>query len=414
MELAQIAGLLDARPEGYSLPQALYNDPAMHEFDLRAVFATSWLIAGFEVQLPKPGSYLSFTIGSWPLLLVRGTDGEIRGFHNSCRHRGARLCAEGEGRRPKLVCPYHQWTYNLDGTLSSAGRMPEMFDKAMFGLRPVHVECRAGVIFVCLAEDPPAFDTLERDLVPLLAPHALANAKVAFESTMVEHANWKLVMENARECFHCLVAHPELSRTFPIGASGYFDYGQDVSPERFRARMEEAGLPVGPVGEDWWQALRFPLNEGCVSMTLDGQPAVRRLMCEAGGGDIGSLRWALEPNSFAHSTSDFTFVFTASPVGPKETIVTARWLVHKDAVEGVDYDLKTLTELWTQTNLQDKALAENNQAGVDSLGYQPGPYSAEAEELVIRFTDWYCAKAKAYLATALERESASRVACHAG
>jgi Rieske 2Fe-2S family protein len=120
-------------------------------------------------------------------------------------------------------------------------------------------------------------------------------------------------------------------------------------------------------------------------------------MCDTAHGDIGSMRWALEPHSFAHATADTVFMFSAMPTGPEETVVTSKWLVHKDAVEGVDYDVESLTALWTKTNLQDLNLCENNQRGVNSLGYVPGPYSQEAEFLVMRFVDWYCNEARAYL-----------------
>ncbi|MEO7169558.1 MAG: RHO alpha subunit C-terminal catalytic domain-containing protein, partial [Sphingomonas sp.] len=245
-------------------------------------------------------------------------------------------------------------------------------------------------------ETPPDIETMRRDLTPLLAPHNLQHAKLAYQSTLVEYANWKLVMENGRECYHCATGHPELSLTFPVNASAYFDL-EDEPALAFGRRMAEIGLPMGPVGEDWWQAVRFPLNPGTVAMTTDGQFNVRKLMCEAGGGDTGSLRWAVEPNNFCHSTSEYTFAFTAIPVSPTETHVVSRWLVHEDAVEGVDYDIETLTDLWTRTNLQDKEFAENNQLGVNSPGYTPGPYSPDAESLTLRFVDWYCAKAADYL-----------------
>ena len=132
-------------------------------------------------------------------------------------------------------------------------------------------------------------------------------------------------------------------------------------------------------------------------MTMDGQTAVRELMVEAGDGDIGSLRWSIEPHSFVHATADFLFMFSAMPLTPKETLITTKWLVHKDAVEGVDYDVGRLTEVWTRTNLQDLDLCENNQRGVSSLGYVPGPYSEAAEPLVMRFANWYCAEARGYL-----------------
>jgi Rieske 2Fe-2S family protein len=271
------------------------------------------------------------------------------------------------------------------------------FDYAKHGLRPIHVETVAGSIYICLAEEPPAFDAFRNRVGPLLAPHNLAGAKLAYESTVVVHANWKLVMENARECYHCAVRHPELALTFPVRGRRPVQFADVQLFERFRTRMAEVGLTAGPVEGNWWNAMRFPLNDGAVTLSMDGKPVCAKLLCDIASGDIGSMRWALEPHCFAHATSDVVFMFSAMPIGPEETAIISKWLVHKDAVEGVDYDLERLTELWTKTNLQDRDLCENNQRGVNSLGYTPGPYSEEAEALVIRFSDWYCAEVDRYL-----------------
>ncbi len=269
MDLGDISALLRARPAGHSLPRAFYTGSAAFEFDLAAIFGTSWLFAGFEAELRNPGNYISFMVGRWPVIIVHGRDGEIRAFHNSCRHRGSILCKPGQGSAARLVCPYHSWTYGLDGRLLAASRMPDDFQKSEHSLKPVHLERIAGAIFICLAETPPDISVMRRDLTPLLAPHNLHHAKLAHQSTLVEYANWKLVMENGRECYHCAAGHPELARTFPINASAYFDFPDDTAT-RFEARMAALGMPTGPAGEDWWQAVRFPLNDGTVAMTTDG------------------------------------------------------------------------------------------------------------------------------------------------
>ncbi len=397
LNLAKMRSLLAARQPGHALPQGFYNDPEVFAFDLAAIHARSWFMVGFAAELPEPGSTLSVPIGRSSVLLVRDRRGVLRGFHNTCRHRGAQLCAPGRGQRSWIICPYHQWSYDLDGTLANAPRMPEAFDRAQHGLRPVHVETVAGSVYVCLADEPPAFDAFRDQLAPLLAPHDLANAKLAFESTLVERANWKLVMENARECYHCIVRHPELSLTFPVKGRRSVQFADVSRLGQFNARMAAAALPVGPVEGAWWQAMRFPLNDGTITLSMDGKPACRKLMCDRAQGDIGTLRWALEPHSFMHATCDTVFMFSAMPTGPEETVVTSKWLVRKDAVEGVDYTVEDVTELWTKTNLQDLDLCENNQAGVNSVGYVPGPYCEETEQLVMRFVDWYCAEARAYL-----------------
>ena len=393
-DYSHVGQLLQARRPGHALPQSLYTDDAAFAFDMRAIFWRHWILAGLECELPSPGAALALTVGTSPIAIVRDRAGELRGYHNSCRHRGAMVCPRGRSQRPVLVCPYHQWSYDLTGRLVGARRMQASFDPSTHGLRPIHVRTVAGCIYVCLAEDAPPFDAFSHGLEPLLAPHDLRHAKLAHEEVFVERANWKLVMENARECYHCTARHPDLALTFPSELRAHFDTNEAGRVERFNARMIAAGLPIGPSLGDWWQAIRFPLNERVVSMTMDGRHAVRRLMVEREAGDIGSVRWATEPNAFCHALADHCFVFTAEPSGPLETTVTAKWFVHEDAVEGVDYHVESLAALWLTTNRQDIELVENNQRGVASVGYVPGPYCEDAEALVMRFTDWYCEQAE--------------------
>ena len=399
LDLARIRRLLDQRRPGHALPQAFYTDPDILQFDMEAIYGRSWIMAGFEAELPEPGCTLALTIGRNPVVVVRGRDGALRAFHNSCRHRGAQICAPGAARRPRLVCPYHQWSYDLEGHLVNAPRMPDWFQPGEHSLNPVALRTVAGTVYICLGEQPPAFDDFHDRFEPLLAPHQLGRTKVAHVATLVEKANWKLVMENARECYHCAVNHPELSVTFPVGRRSLSQEEQANLQIGFAARMAEQGLPCGPEEGSWWQAGRFSLNPGTSSLTLDGQPCVKRTIGDVGNGDVGSLRWALEPHSFAHALGDYVFMFSAMPTGPEETVVTGKWLVSADAVEGEDYTVAGLTELWDRTNLQDRELAENNQRGVNSQGFVPGPYSEQAESLVLRFVDWYCDTASRYLDT---------------
>ncbi len=354
-------------------------------------------MAGFEAELPLPGSTLALSVGRSPVVLVRGRDGAIRGFHNTCRHRGAQVVAEGRARAPRLMCPYHQWVYDLDGRLVHTKRMQEDFDPVAHGLRPLAVETVAGTIYVAL-DEAPDFAPFRDVLGPMLAPHRLERGKLACETRLVERGNWKLVMENARECYHCAARHPELSTTFPVRAHRNYEAAGDARVLAFNDRVASLGFPAGSEAGDWWQVARFPLNEGMVSLTLDGQPAAKRPLCDADR-DLGSLRWALDPHCFAHAVADHVFFFSANPVGPEETIVTAKWLVHEDAQEGVDYDLVQLTELWNRTNQQDLQLVELNQRGVLSRGYTPGPFSDDAESLAKRFNAWYDRKASAFLAS---------------
>lgn len=389
---ARVLELLGCSNGDYTLPQAFYTDPDLYDFDVTAIFTRSWLMIGFEVELPEAGSYMALTIGRCPIVVVRGRDRVIRGFHNTCRHRGAQICADGHGRNMKLVCPYHKWTYELDGRLIGAARMASDFKSEDHGLRALQVELLGGCIYVALTEEAPDFGPFRAAVAPLLAPYKMGDAKVVFESTLVEKANWKLVMENARECHHCAACHPELRRSYPVGVGR--DFADSEQFRGFAARMSQLELSVAPVEGAWWHAERYPLNPGMESLSMDGKAVVARRLVDIEDKEIGALWWALEPNIFCHAFSDYAFMFSAIPVGPQETHVVSKWLVHRDAVEGIDYTIDSLIEAWTKTNLQDRDLAENNQRGVNGLGYQPGPYSQEAEDFVIRFGNWYRAAAR--------------------
>lgn len=397
IDLRRMGALVDQRRAGHCLPQALYNDPASFEFDMAAIYGRSWIMIGFECELPRAGSYLSEMVGTWPVLIVRDRDGEVRAFHNSCRHRGSILCQPGSGRAPKIVCPYHRWTYDLDGSLFAATRMADDFAPSEHSLRQLQLRIVAGAMFICFADDPPPFDDFARKLDIYLGPQRMADAKLAFRSVISEEANWKLVMENGRECYHCATGHPELARTFPVGMKKHFSAEDDEQAMAFFGVMEAHELETDAIEGSWWQLARFRLNTDVVTLSMDGRHVVRKLMCEHNDGYVGSMRLAVDPHSFMHATADHVFLFSAMPVSATETHVTGKWYVHQDAVEGVDYDVERLSELWTRTNLQDKDLAENNQRGVNSPGYIPGPYSPDAETLALRFTDWYCDTARSYL-----------------
>jgi Rieske 2Fe-2S family protein len=271
------------------------------------------------------------------------------------------------------------------------------FDPDLLSLRPVHTKCVAGALFVCLADSPPEFGGFAAALEPLLAAHDMRHTRVAAQSTEIWHANWKLVMENARECYHCMAGHPDLCVTLPVKRRSLPLAEQFRITAPFTERMAERGLPVGPDQGPWWQVARYPLNIGAVSLSLDGQPPVSRPMGRLGDGDVGTLRWSIDPHCFVHAVGDHVFMFSAMPTGPHQTLVTSKWLVHENAVEGTEYQLDVLTALWTRTNDQDRSLVEINQAGVNSLGYVPGPYCATAEQFLVRFVDWYCQTAALFI-----------------
>lgn len=391
---AEVLARLAARRPNYALERDLYCDDSVFAADLEHVFYREWLFAAPSAALPKPGSYATLQIGAYPVVVVRSADGMVRAFHNVCRHRGQRLCAKDSGTTPKLVCPYHQWTYDLDGKLVYARDMQDSFDPAAHGLKKVHCIDLGGMVFLCLAQVPPPIADLAKNLMAYLAPSGLKEAKVAHTSTIVEKGNWKLVLENNRECYHCGGSHPSLCRTYSDNPRMTAMEGPDkASPDILAhwTRCEAAGLPSRFVHHPdmQWRLARIPLLNNAESYTLSTKAAVAQRLGAMPFNDAGSLLFYHYPNTWNHFLGDHAIVFRVLPISATETEVTTTWLVHKDAVEGVHYDLQTLTEVWTATNDEDRQVVEENQKGILSPAYEPGPYSTLQEEGVIQFVDWY-------------------------
>lgn len=390
-----LTDLLARRKSGHSLERPFYVDPAIYDADLEAIFYREWLFAIPACQLTKAGDYARLRIGAYDVILVKGSDGDIRGFHNSCRHRGSILCKASAGKVAKLVCPYHQWTYDLDGRLLWARDMGPGFDPSAHSLRPVHTRDLCGLIYICLADIAPDFDAFAAVARPYLEVHDLNRAKVAFTSSIVEEGNWKLVWENNRECYHCSGNHPELCKAFPLDPEVAGVAPDGSISDRLQAhfdRCEAAGAPSrfrlgGPGGQ--YRFARMPLNEDAVSYTIDGHAATRRNLGRVAPVDAGALLKFHYPSTWNHFLPDISLTFRVTPIGPTKTEVTTTWLVDRDAVEGVDYDLGRLTEVWIATNDQDREIVEDNQSGINSPAYTPGPYSPDWESGVIQFVDWY-------------------------
>nr|WP_312969832.1 aromatic ring-hydroxylating dioxygenase subunit alpha [Brucella intermedia] len=391
----EMLGLLTGRDPNFSLEQKFYTDPEYYKQDLDNIFYKDWLFVGHDCELPKTGSYMTVQIGAYPVVIVRDAQGGIRAFHNSCRHRGSRICAAEKGTAAKLVCPYHQWTYELDGRLLFARQVGPDFKPAEYGLKPVHCETVAGYIYVCVADEAPDFASFRNLVEPYLAPHNIKDAKVAFESSIIEKGNWKLVWENNRECYHCAANHPELCRTYPEAPSATGVQGVMEDPEinQLWKNCASVGLPAQfNMSEDGrYRITRIPLLRDAVSYTMSGKAAVKKPLSDqvAGGTNIGAMLLFNYPSTWNHLMADHAISFRVLPISAEETLVTTKWLVHKDAVEGVDYDLDELTHVWIQTNDQDRQIVEENAVGIRSPAYQPGPYSVEHEGGVMQFLEWY-------------------------
>ena len=399
--------------QGHSLPRGLYVSQEAFAFDTEVMLKSVWLYACTVAHVKNPGDYFVFEVAHNSIIIVRGRDGDVRAFWNSCRHRGARICQDQRGRTPRLMCPYHQWTYGLDGALLAARSMSPGFDKKDHGLSPVALENVGGLIFICMSETPPPINGVKADIIDQIAVYDLDRMKVAVQDNYIEDANWKLVMENNRECYHCDVGHPELISvlgTYGFGkglpedgeADVVDDHAFDAIVEAKRAEWKALGIfrDLIEFPDGWWHRIaRLPLANGALTQSIDGKLACKKLIGPFTAPESSSLSVWTQPNSWHHFCCDHVVTFSLTPVAADKTLLRTSWLVHEDAVEGVDYDPDHLAARWRTTNTQDGYFSSINHLGISTDGYVSGPYAVE-EKLVDDFKSFYVDRARDALASA--------------
>ncbi len=389
---------------GWSLPGAFHRGEEIYRLDVEKVWRTGWLFAGHSCELRQPGDYFTLDVDTDSIIVIRGEDGKVHAHHNVCRHRGSIICTETSGHVSRLVCPYHQWAYGLDGQLLACRGMQSDLDRSRLGLHRVQAFEVEGLIFISLAKEPIAVKPAQETLAPLLKPQGFQRAKVAKAVDYLVKANWKLVWENNRECFHCNVNHPQYIK------ANFDHYNADDTAPRIRERVaavtargekkwaanglapthKETGMTVFPDAEKgvWFSANRTPLVEGWVSESMDGKQ-VAPLMGDYTDADVGTLRIRTLPNFWNHSSCDHGVSTRLLPAGPQLTAIRVWWLVSENAIEGRDYDLEKLMPFWQLTSEQDWLICERQQKGVNSSAYTSGPYSTFKEYNVESFVRWY-------------------------
>jgi glycine betaine catabolism A len=372
---------------GWSLSRDFYFDQALFNLEMKAIWKKNWLFAGFACEIPEAGDFFTYAVGNLCAIIIRDDEGEIHAHHNSCRHRGSVICIEERGNEDNLKCPYHNWVYEKNGNLRNARMMPAEFNKADFGLLPVHLQMLEGVIFISFASQPPKFNREKEDLGRYLHTYQLNNAKVAYRDRYELDANWKLIGENFRECYHCGPAHVEYCNAV-VGANLVEE--RDETLNAMLPVWASKGLAVETVEnikDTAHFAVRYPLRKGVESYSLNGKP-VAPLMGKHTDYENGVLGIINFPNFWMDGVSDYLWVMRITPVDEFKSVVDLTWLVDGKAVEGVDYDLDRLTEFWKITGEQDWHLCENNQKGIKSDFYTSGPL-ARSETDVVSFHKWY-------------------------
>ncbi|HET6522884.1 aromatic ring-hydroxylating dioxygenase subunit alpha [Sphingopyxis sp.] len=371
---------------GYSLPQYYYSTTDSFDRDIARLRETMWFMAGHESQVPNPGDYKIFEIAGESIILCRDTEGKVHAFYNVCRHRGSPICVANEGNAKAFVCPYHSWTYLLDGTLKRPRAMDRTFVPKDWNLKPVHLGNLEGLLFVCLAQgDAPEFEEYAGRIRPFIRQYGIKASKAAYVQDDLIETNWKLPLENFRENYHISTVHKDLGRV--MGGAMELSNGETLTE-----RLERLGRQLPMVYDEpgapyLQQAIQFMIGQGFRSASMDGQP-VSKLMSDFTEWSEAWTYVNFSPLSHVNMFDDFTIMIFFTPISAFQTKTSMVFLVADDAEEGRDYDVKKLTELLTITMGEDNVVLERHQKGINSSAYEPCPVALEEEQVTL-FHDWY-------------------------
>jgi glycine betaine catabolism A len=337
-----------------ALPGEYYTSAEIFAAEQQAIFGQRWVLVGRERDLAAPGEYLVREVGGESLVIVRDRGGVLRAHYNVCRHRGTRLCEAERGRFAETIqCPYHAWTYALDGSLVGAPHMGSVagFDRRDYPLQAAHVASWEGFVFASVAEQPPPFEAAFAPLMHKFGRFNLPALQAERRATYDVAANWKLLFENYCECLHCPIVHPELARRSPYQSG-------------------ENDLIEGP-----FLGGHMLLSPGVGGLTESGRacaPPVGDLPAE----DVNRVYYySVFPAMLLSMHPDYVMVHRLLPRGPGRTVVECEWLFHPAAKGSPGFDPDDALRFWDTVNRQDWHICELGQAGLSSRAYRPGPLS---------------------------------------
>lgn len=354
-----------------TLPGRYYTDPDLFRAEQERIFERRWICAVRSADLDAPGVFRTVQIGRESVLITRSRTGALRAFLNVCRHRGAQLCTEAEGRvRRSLRCPYHAWTYDLDGQLIAAPqlvRMPDV-DRSAYGLVAVALREWLGYAWVCLADEPPSFEASVRSAAVERLGDAAAidhygtdRLALGRRGTYDVRANWKLIVENFMECYHCATIHPELTHVLPEFANGY-------AAQYFVGHGAAFGADVQ-------------------GFTVDGGEGFAALPEVTPEQDRRYYAVTVKPTVFVNLVPDHVILHRMFPLAEDRTVVECDWLYAPDVVES-GADVSRSAELFHRVNTQDFAACERTQPAMASRAYRDGGVLVPTEHHIGIFHAW--------------------------
>jgi Rieske 2Fe-2S family protein len=354
---------------GYStaLPREYYVSPKIYEQEVEKVFSRQWTFMGHVSDLPNAGDYFTQEFAGESIIVVREAPDKVSGYLNVCRHRGHSLCTAPTGNIRKFVCPYHYWSYGLDGSLKNAPGTPDgaAFDYKEWPLHRVHVEEFQGFLFACLATgEPPRLSDKFAAAAGEMQRLNTRGLKEIYRESYDINCNWKVLLENYLECYHCQGSHQTLCKTMDL--------------EAMYAGTDEWRDPyfTGPV----------PLRRGLKTVSVDGEIVSRPLgefaaMAELPSG-YGTGFGVVPTLTRGIMHIDHAVVHAVRPLDVGRVRWETRWYVRGDAQEGVDYDREKVVAVWRATNKEDIALCENAYRGVRSRRFRPGPLDNKRESAI--------------------------------
>ncbi len=347
-----------------TLPSSWYYAQDVYALEKERIFCREWLCVAREEELPAPGDFRVLDVVGESIILVRNRHGVLRAFYNVCRHRGARLCRMDEAAPPGLavqggviasrtiLCPYHQWSYDLDGHLVAAPHMGNVpgFEKSAVNLYPVGVECWGGFVFLNLTPgEARPFAAQVGAIAERISRYPLADLRIGHSISYSVAANWKAICENYNECYHCGGVHPELCSVVPA----------------FRE--------AGGSGLDWLQGV--PHREGAVTFSYSGTTDRRPFPTLDADERVRHKGELIYPNLFVSLACDHAAAFILQPRGPERTEIVCHFLFEPCEIEKEGFDAADTVEFWDITNRQDWAICESVQRGMHSRVHQHGYYA---------------------------------------
>lgn len=368
----------------------------------KQILASQWIFVDHLKNFEKEGDYRVCHVMGEYIVLVKQS-GSISAYLNVCRHRKSVICTEKKGNTDKFVCPYHGWSYGLDGVLTSKGSINvvdlDAQDRKALSLKKVNLKIFEGLIFVCLKDRPESnFNYIQYHLSDLFSWNGVSSSKVASKKNYLFKANWKLVVENFLECYHCYPNHPQLCETY-----AHPMYTATESPEKnkqffqifqeWETRIKQLGHPLGsysvidPEQEQYVVGFRLPISPYARSLGENGEK-LSSLMGDIAEYDSGETFGYIGPLLHFSLLNDHCMLIRIDPVSPLKTEVQVTWLVDANAFEGKDYYKDKLTRLWDTTIKQDRLAVERCQLGALSSFGEIGSYT-KLEEETARFKLWY-------------------------